>query len=155
MRSYDLRGVTRSLSREAAIGIGVAALAVAAMAVDHLIGTESEPGEEGGLADPAAFAISSAVSVGLVVLLFGVVVRRAAREDPVRSGRKALVTSALAVPSVALMFLGVPFAVAGAGVALGLIAREGPRRGLGTVAVVLGALVISVAVVGYAVALVT
>jgi hypothetical protein len=33
----------RRISREAGIGVSVSALAVGAMAIDHLIGTEEEP----------------------------------------------------------------------------------------------------------------
>jgi hypothetical protein len=34
------------LSRETGIGVAVSALAVGAMAIDHLIGTEQEPGDD-------------------------------------------------------------------------------------------------------------
>ena len=51
--------------------------------------------------------------------------------------------------------LGVPFPLAGAGVALGLRGREGTRPRLATAAVVIGALVISLAAGAYIVALLT
>ena len=143
-----------TISRETAIGIAVAAVAVGAMAIDHLIGTESDPGEDAGLADPPAFLISTGVSLGLAAILFGFVVPGAAREDPERAARKAIVWSVLAVPAMALLFLGVPFPLAGAGIALGLLGREGPRKRLATAAIGIGALVLFVCTSAYVVALV-
>jgi hypothetical protein len=135
------------LSRESSIAIVVSALIVGAMAVDHLIGTEDD--DDPGLADPAAFLISVALSLTLVALLFGIVVRRAARDDPDRAARKAVICAVLALAAMALLFLGLPFALAGAGIALGLIAREGTKRGLATGAVVIGAVVITVGTAAY------
>ena len=56
--------------------IGEAALSVAvvAMAIDHLVGTEGD--DEGGLADPAMFAISVALCGALAIALFGWLVPR-------------------------------------------------------------------------------
>jgi hypothetical protein len=144
----------RDRTREIAIAIAVSALAVGAMAVDHLVGTESDAGDDPGLEDPAAFLIGTAVSLGLVALLFGAVVRPAARESPDRAAKKAIVWSGLAVPSMALLFLGVPFALAGAGVALGFIGREGSRRRIATAAIVIGGLVIALGAGAYLVALI-
>lgn len=142
------------MSRETGIGVAVSALTVGAMAIDHLVGTEDEPGDDSGLADPAAFLISVAVSLILAALLFGIVVRRAARDDPDRAARKALACSLLAVPAIALLFLGLPFPLAGAGIALGLLGREGDRRRTANAAVVVGALVIAFCAGVYIVALV-
>jgi hypothetical protein len=122
------------------------------MAVDHLIGTEEEVGEEAGLADPGAFALGVLVSLVLVAVLFGLVVRRA--REPDTAARRAIVSSVLAVPALALLFLGVQLPLAGAGLALGLRGREGRRRHLSTAAVVIGALVIALTVAAYAVALI-
>ena len=144
----------RRIPREAAIGVAVSAIAVGAMAIDHLIGTEEEPSDDSGLADPAAFLISVALTLALAAFLFSVVVRRAAREDADRAATKALVCSLLAIPAMALLFLGLPFPLAGAGVALGLLGREGMRRGRATAAVAIGVLVIAVAAVAYVAALV-
>jgi hypothetical protein len=141
------------MSRDAAIALAVSGLVVAALAVDHLIGTEEEPGEESGLADPWAFAIGVLVSLALVAALFGVVVRRA-RDNPDSAAKKAIASSALAVPALALLFLGLQLPLAGAGVALGLRGREGRRRRLATAAVALGSLVIALTVGAYAVALI-
>ena len=142
-------------SRETAIAIGVSLLAIAAMAVDHLVGTEREPGEEDSFpVDPAAFALGSAVSVALVALLFRFVVRPAVRRGPEVAARRALTCSALAVVALPLVFLGLPFPLAGAGIALGLRGRGGSRRRLATAATAVGALVIALAAVAYTVALV-
>ena len=140
-------------SRETAIALAVSAVAVAAMAVDHLIGTESGD-DDSGLADPPAFLIGTGVSLALVAILFGIVVRPAARDASERAARRAIVWSGLAVPAMALLFLGVPFALAGAGIALGLRGREGARRRLANAAVVIGSLVIAVGAGAYLVALV-
>jgi hypothetical protein len=142
------------VSRETGIGVAVSALAVGAMAIDHLIGTESEPDDDPGLADPATFLISVALSLTLAALLFGVVVRRGARDDPDRAARKAIACSLLAVPAIALLFLGLPFPLAGAGIALGLLVREGSRKRLATAAVGIGALVIALGAGAYIAALV-
>lgn len=127
-----------SISRETAIGIGVTTLAIVAMAFDHLdlIGDDF-------LADPPAFLISSALSVALAAIVFGVVVPRVkAGPDPAeRAARQGIVWSGLAVvPGVLLVFLGVTFVLAGAGIALGLLGRSGERRRLATTATVVGAI---------------
>ena len=142
-----------TISRDTTIGLAVSAVAVGAMAIDHLIGTEAEPGDEGGLADPPAFLISTGVSLALVAILFGVVVRRTVQNGE-RVARNAILLSGLSVPAMALLFLGVPFPLAGAGIALGLRAREESRTRLATVAVAIGALVILLAAGAYVVALV-
>ena len=142
------------ISRETGIGVAVSAITVGAMAIDHLIGTEDEPGDDPGFADPAAFLVSVTLSLTLAAFLFGVVVRRAARDNPDRAARKAIACALLSVPAMALLFLGLPFPLAGSGIALGLIGREGMRRRLATAAVALGALVIALGAGAYIVALV-
>jgi hypothetical protein len=143
----------RPRSRDLAVALIVSALVVGEMAVDHLIGTEEEPGEEAGLADPTAFVLSVAVALALLALLFGVVVRRL-RDDPDSAGRYAIVPSLLAIPALALVFLGVPLPLAGAGIALGWRGREGARKRLATAAIAIGALVIALTIAGYIAALV-
>jgi hypothetical protein len=122
----------------------VTALATVAMAFDHLdlIGNDL-------FADPAAFLISSALSVALAVVAFGVVIPRVkAGPDPAeRAARLGIAWSVLAlVPGIVLVWLGLTFVLAGAGIALGLIGRSGARRRLATTATVLGtiALVLSI-----------
>ena len=141
------------MSREAAIAAAVSVVVVGTMAIDHLVGTESEPGES-GLADPPTFLLSVVLALLLVWLLFALVVRQAVREEPEESTLKAVALSLLAVLTLPLLFLAVPFAFAGAGLALGLHAREGRRWVLGTAAVVVGGVVIAVGVLAYVVALI-
>jgi hypothetical protein len=85
------------------------ALGLAAMAVDHLLG------DDPGLEDPPAFLISAAVILLVAALLFGGVVRRA--RDPRRA---SFIVALLGVASLPLIWLGAPFAVAPAAIALGL-----------------------------------
>ena len=145
----------RRISRETGIGVAVASLTVGAMAIDHLVGTEEDPGEDPGLADPAAFLISVVLSLALAAFLFGVVVRQAARDhDADRTATKAMVCGLLAVPALALLFLGLPFPLAGAAIALGLLGREGTRRRIATAAIAIGALVIALGAGAYVAALV-
>jgi hypothetical protein len=141
------------ISRETAIGVAVSALALGAMAIDHLVGTEDEPGEEAGLADPPAFLISAALSLALAAFLFGVVARRARRDDPERAARKAIICAGLAIPAMALLFLGLPFPLAGAAIALGLLGLEGSRRRIATAAIAIGALALALATGAYVTAL--
>ena len=141
------------MSRETVIAVAVSAVVVATMAIDHLVGTESEPGET-GLADPATFVLSVVLALALVVLCFGLFVRRAVRDEPEESTLKAVAFSLLAVLTVPLLFLAVPFPFAGAGLALGLHARDGRRWLLATAAVVVGGFVLGLGAVAYLVALV-
>jgi hypothetical protein len=97
------------------------------MAYDHLM-----PGDAGG------FVAGSAVSLGVAALLFGWLVPRWKR-TPERAANAALACSVLAVvPGVAFLWLGVPLAVAGSGIALGLAGRQGEERGRATAAVGIG-----------------
>ena len=84
-------------------------LGLAAMAVDHLLG------DDPGLEDPPTFLISAAIILVIATLLFGLVVRRA--RDPRRA---SFIVAVLSVLSLPLIWLGVPFAVAPAAIALGL-----------------------------------
>jgi predicted permease len=120
------------------------------MAIDHLIGTEDEPGETQS-AEPIAFVATSALALALTWALFHFVVRRA-HGDPDGAARNGAVSSALAVATLPLLFLAVPFACAGAGIALGLLGREGRRRRLATAAVVVGVLVVALGLTAYVVA---
>jgi hypothetical protein len=97
----------------AALGV---TLGLAAMAVDHLLG------DDPGLEDPPAFAISALVVLAVAGLLFGRVVPRA--RDPRRAG---FVVALIGVASLPLIWLGVPFAVAPAAIALGRKGEGGWR----------------------------
>ena len=96
-------------ARDRALAVAGVLLGLAAMAVDHLLG------DDPGLEDPPAFLISALVVVALAAVLFGRIVPRAA--DP---GRTGFVVSLLSVLSLALIWLGAPFVVAPAAIALGL-----------------------------------
>jgi hypothetical protein len=145
-----------AISRETGIGIGVSAVAVAGLAVDHLIGTESEAGEEDSFpVDAPAFFLGSGLAVALALVLFTVVVRRATGDEPSRVARKAIACSGAAVLTLPLLFLGLPFPFAGAGIALGLLGRDAHGARLATAAVALGTLVVALGAAAYVVALVT
>jgi hypothetical protein len=139
------------VSRETVIAVAVSAVVVGTMAIDHLIGT-SDP-DEPGLEDPGAFALSVGLALALVALFFGRVVRRAVRDEPEESTLKAVAFSLLSVLTLPLIFLAVPFPFAGAGLALGLHAREGRRWVLATAAVVAGGFVLALGAVAYLLAL--
>jgi hypothetical protein len=141
------------VSKDGAVALAVSVLVIAELAVDHLIGTEDEPGDESGLADPGAFVLGVLLSLALLAVLFAVVVRRA-RADPDDAAGKALASSLLAVPALALLFLGLPLPFAAAGIALGLRGREGGRRRVATAAVAIGALVLALTAAAYVAALV-
>jgi alkylation response protein AidB-like acyl-CoA dehydrogenase len=133
------------LSRDSAIGIGAAALAVAAMVVDHLLE------EDGGLsADPPGFAIFTAVALIAAAIVFGVVVPRLRAGSPERAAKGAFVCSLLAVVALVLaLWLGLPFVLGGGAVALGLFGRDGERRRLATAAIAIGTLVVLLGTAGY------
>jgi hypothetical protein len=128
----------RGVSRETWI-FGVAtAVAVGAMAIDHLVGTESD-GEDSGLVDPVTFGISVGLSLVVAAVLSLWVVPRAKAKGPGRAAAIGLLCSVLsAIPGIAFLWLGFPFVVAGAGIALGLVGRHGERSRLATAAVVVG-----------------
>jgi hypothetical protein len=116
-------------------GTGVA-LGLAAMAVDHLLG------DDPGLEDPPTFLVSAAIVLVIAAVLFGFVVPRA--HDPPRTGFIVAMVSLLSLPFI---WLGVPFAVAPAAIALGL---RGEGR-LATAAIVIGAVVLLVVTGAYVV----
>jgi hypothetical protein len=140
-----------AVSRETRIGIAVTALAVAAMAVDHLLG------DDPGLEDPPVFLVSAALCILLAAFVFGWLVPRttSAADAAERAAKRALLLSALAVVAIpALFWLGLPFVLAGGGIALGLVGRQSRHDRLALAAVVLGGLVIALGTVGYAAQLV-
>lgn len=126
------------VSRETMIGIGASALAVFAMAVDHLL-------EDGGgfAADPAAFGIGVGLSLALAAVVFGRVVSRARAVGPESAAKRAIVCSLLAaVGLVTLLWLGLPIVLGAGGMALGLIGRRGERRRLALAAIAVGVIVV-------------
>jgi hypothetical protein len=128
----------------AAIAVVVAVVVVVTMAIDHWFGTESEPGESAPV-DPATFVISTGVALALTALLFLLVVKPAPAE---RAARRAIVCSALAVVTLPVLWLALPFPFAGASLALGL----GARGRLGTAAAIIGALILVLGLIAYVVA---
>jgi len=121
------------------IAAGVTILALLAMAVDHLMG------DDPGLEDPPTFLISAGLILGLAALVFGVIIPRAkaATAPARRAARDGLILSVLAVvPGIAALWLGLPFILAGGGVALGLFARRQEPSGLAGAAIVIGTLML-------------
>jgi hypothetical protein len=142
--SAERRALSR-VSRETAIGMAVTALAIVAMAFDHLdVAGDDFP------ADPSAFFISSALSLIVAATAFGVVIPRV-KADPnasERAARRGMVWSVVAlVPGLGFVWLGVTFVVAGAGIALGLFGRRGERKRLATAAVAVGAVALGLSIV--------
>jgi hypothetical protein len=140
--------LTPSRTRDTAIGLAVTAVAVAAMAVDHLMGDDPAV-----LEDPAAFLISAGLCLVLALVVFGWILPRArANPDASRRARVAIALAVLAVVGIPLVFwLGLPFVLAGGAVALGLEELRGDRRRLAVAAVVLGSLVLALGTIGYGV----
>lgn len=135
----------------ALVGLVAVLVAVGTMAVDHLLGTERRDDE--GVVDPAMFAIGVVLSLAAAAVLFGWLVPRERARGPERAARRGLVCSvASVVPGIAFIWAGFPFVVAGAGLALGLEGRRGARRVEATTAVVIGALVLALGTVAYAIA---
>jgi hypothetical protein len=125
-------------SRDLWIGIGATAIALGAMAVDHLLGDEPGADEE-GLVDPVAFVITAGLSIAAAVMLFGLVVPPARARGPERAANVGLACSMISlVPGFLSLWLGVPFVVAGAGIALGLTGLAGRRRNRAIAALVAG-----------------
>lgn len=124
-------------------------MAIAALAVDHLLGNDRDS-DDGGLVDPGAFAITSVLSLLVAVLLFGVVVPRSAARGPERAAGVALVLGVVSVvPGLVSLWIGIPFVVAGAAVALGLHGLGGQRRGRAYAGLALGGVVIALGAAFY------
>jgi hypothetical protein len=128
-------------ARETAIGIAVTSAAIVAMWFDHMRG--DDPGYE----DPPAFFISAGICLLLAGVLFGYVVPRA-RSAADRAATRGAVIGVIAVLSVATVFLGIPWIVGGAALALGLAGLEGDRRRLAALAIALGVLTLCLCVIG-------
>jgi hypothetical protein len=124
------------------------------MALDHLVGNDPDSDDAGLAWDWAAFIIASALSLLLAVILFGRAVPRT-KAHPDRVGRAAkhgLVYSVIAVVATPFtLWIGLPFVVAGAGIALGLLGRGGDHRRLAIAAILLGAVVLLLDTTAYVV----
>ena len=131
-----------AFSHRALIGIVVSALAVAAMAVDHLMG------DDPGLEDLPTFLLGSGLTLTLAVIVFGRVVPHAPA-DPAKAATRGLVLSLLSVPLMVTIWLGLPFVTAGGGVALGLAGRRGRNTRRATVALVIGTGLLLLGCAGY------
>jgi hypothetical protein len=132
-----------AISRETAIGIGVTAVALVAMAFDHLVGPDP------GLEDPIAFVISAVLTVACALLLFGVLIPRTKRSAAPadRAATRGGILAVVSFLSISLIWLGVTFPIAGAALALGLLGRSASRRWPAHAAIVIGSLVLIVAAV--------
>lgn len=156
LESLDSGGVgAPSAARGPAIGsvpiaIGVTLLAVGLMAWDHLWGNE-RGSDDSFPVDPATFVVTLALIVSTALVVFGFTVPRAVR-NPGSAHKGALIHSGaallLALPA---SWLGFPAVVAGGGIRLGIQALAGAHRRLALVAIVVGLLVISFAIVATAV----
>ena len=75
---------------------------------------------------------------------------RSAADSGERAAKTAIVLAGIAVVGIPLVFwLGLPFVLAGGGIALGLLGLGGRRRRLALGAVTLGSVVIALGVVAY------
>jgi hypothetical protein len=136
------------------VGLVALVVAVAAMAIDHLVGTDRTDDE--GLVDPAMFAISVGLSLAVAAFLFGWLVPRETSRGPERAARSGLVCSvASVIPGIAFLWVGFPFVVAGAGLALGLEGRGSGRHFESRAAMAIGGLVLVLGAAGYVVAAVS
>jgi len=133
MESTLRAAITHSPSTETAIGIFAGALAVGAMVVDHLIH-----------GDLAAFVVASAIALTVAAGLFGRVIPRtkASAGAVVLAAKRGILCSGLAVLSIPTLFVGLPFVLGSAGIALGVLGRGGDRHRLAVAAITLGALVV-------------
>jgi hypothetical protein len=127
---------------ERPIAMSVTAVAIGAMAVDHLLG------DDPGLEDPPMFVIACVVTLAAAALVFGRIVPRAKAAD--RSARDGLILSIVAVvPGIATLWLGPPFALAGGGLTLGLHAWQRAHDRRGAAAIVVAALMLGFGTIAY------
>jgi hypothetical protein len=135
--------VSSAISRETAIGIAVTALALVAMVFDHLLG------DDPGLEDPIAFFVAAVLTLACAFIVFGIVVPRTRRSAAPadRAATQSGVLAVISVLSIALIWLGVTFPIAGGTLALGLLGRAGNRRWLALLAIAVASIVLVVATV--------
>lgn len=150
-RDVDQSSMVTASRSSAWIAASSLGLALVAMGIDHLLGTEREDGES-GLADPATFAISAVLCLLAAAVVFGWLVPRVRRAGPERSATVGSVLSVLSVvPGIALLWLGFPFVFAGGGVTLGLGGRLSARRRLAFAAIGIGTALLVFGAVAYTV----
>jgi 4-amino-4-deoxy-L-arabinose transferase-like glycosyltransferase len=126
-------------TNERVVALVALLVAAGALAIDHLLGT-SGGDEDDFPVDPAMFAIGVVLSA---VAAFGWLVPRERKRGPERAARSGLACSILSVVrGIAVVWVGFPFLIAGAGLALGLEGRRGDRYREATAAVLIGALVL-------------
>ena len=129
-------------ARERLIATFVTTVAIGAMAVDHLLG------DDPGLEDPPMFAIACVVTLAAAALVFGRILPRAKAAD--RAARDGLILSIVGVvPGLATLWLGLPFALAGGGLALGLLAWQRAHDRRGAAAIVVSVLLLSFGTIAY------
>jgi hypothetical protein len=118
------------------IGVAACAVAIIAMVVDHWLGDQS------GIDDPAAFFGSTAGALIVAAFLFGRVIPDTKHhpQRAERAARQGIVCSVIGLITVPAIFLGFPVVLGGAGIALGLLGRDGRHRALATAAIVIGVL---------------
>jgi hypothetical protein len=128
-----------SLTRQTvlAIGLGAAALAAVALAGANFVGGDDQNGGAG------PYAVTLAVSIAVAAGLFGWAIPRSERP-----GRAGLAVAVVALLSLPVYWLGLPYVLGPAAVVFGLIGRHRSQdRGLATAAVVLGSLTTVAAIV--------
>jgi hypothetical protein len=135
--------VESAISRETVIGIAVTAVALVAMVFDHLLG------DDPGLEDPIAFVVAAVLTIACAIIVFGIVVPRTKRNarPADRAAPRGGVLAVVSVLSIALIWLGVTFPIAGGSLALGLLGREGSRRWLALLTIAIASIVLVVATV--------
>ena len=120
-----------TLTRQNVIGIGVAAAALAALALAgaNFLGGDDENGGIG------PYAVTLAASIAIAAALFGWAIPRVERP-----GRAGLVAGAFALLSLPVYWVGLPYVLGPAAIAFGLLGRARPEsRGVAGAAVLLGA----------------
>lgn len=133
------------MSREAKVGIGTVAFAIAALAVDFFLGGLDLDKVGADADDVAGFVVGSILAVAVAAWVFGRLIPRSlsSGDGGNRAARAGLVTSIVAAVTVVIMpWLGFPYVLAPSGLFLGWIGYERVpdegRRGMAVAAVVIG-----------------
>ncbi len=114
-----------------AAGVAAALVTLVALAIANFVGGEAD--EQGGGRE---FVISAAIGLAVAAALFGWYIPRAGR-----AAGGGLVTSVLALASVAVFWSGLPFVLGAAGAVLGWTGRaRGEKPVVATAALLVGVL---------------